>query len=95
LGLRLPEKNRKQGANLRGRLQALGIFRTSGHEHFTGSLVIPVLDQARAVTEMYGRKIRDDLKAGTPLHLYLPGPHRGVWNAERWRRRRRSSFARA
>ena len=23
---------------------------------------------------------RDDLRAGTPLHLYLPGPHRGVWN---------------
>jgi DNA primase len=82
LGLRLPEKNRKEGANLRGRLQALGIFRASGHEHFTGSLVVPVLDEAGTVTEMYGRKIRDDLKAGTPLHLYLPGPHRGIWNAE-------------
>ena len=31
---------------------------------------------------MYGRKIRDDLRAGTPAHLYLPGPHAGVWNLE-------------
>lgn len=29
---------------------------------------------------MYGRKITDGLRKGTPLHLYLPGPHRGVWN---------------
>jgi len=27
------------------------------------------------------RKIADGhLTAGTPVHLYLPGPHRGVWN---------------
>ena len=58
----------------------LGIFRASGHEHFAGSLVIPVLDEAGNVAEVYGRKVRDDLRAGTPRHLYLPGPHRGVWN---------------
>ena len=29
---------------------------------------------------MYGRKITPGLREGTPLHLYLPGPHRGVWN---------------
>ena len=29
---------------------------------------------------MYGRKITPNLRAGTPDHLYLPGPHRGVWN---------------
>jgi DNA primase len=80
LGLRLPDKRRKEGAEIRGRLEALGIFRASGHEHLAGSLVIPVLDEHGAVTEVYGRKIRDDLRAGTPAHLYLPGPHRGVWN---------------
>jgi len=26
------------------------------------------------VTELYGRKIRDNLRAGTPAHHYLPGP---------------------
>ena len=34
------------------------------------------------VSEVYGRKVRDDLRAGTPRHLYLPGPHRGVWNLQ-------------
>jgi hypothetical protein len=29
---------------------------------------------------MYGRKITTNLREGTPLHLYLPGGHRGVWN---------------
>jgi DNA primase catalytic core len=82
LGYLLPERNRKEGAELRGRLQRLGILRQSGHEHFTGSLVVPVLDETGAVVEVYGRKIRDDLRPGTPTHLYLPGPQRGVWNLE-------------
>lgn len=82
LGLRLPEKNRKTGAEIRERLTKLGLYRASGHEHFNGSLVIPVLDEQGNVTEVYGRKITHALRAGTPLHLYLPGPHRGVWNIE-------------
>lgn len=80
LGLRLPEKTRKAGAEIRGRLERIGLYRASGHEHFTGSLVVPILGENGHVTEVYGRKIRNDLRAGTPLHLYLPGPHRGVWN---------------
>ncbi|WP_399678716.1 CHC2 zinc finger domain-containing protein [Xenophilus sp.] len=80
LGLRLPEKNRKDGTALRSRLQAIGILRESGHEHFNGSLVIPVFDAAGNVAEVYGRKLRDDLRPGTPKHLYLPGPHAGVFN---------------
>ncbi len=82
LGLRVPDKRRKDGAEIRGRLEALGIFRASGHEHFAGSLVIPVLGEDGTVSEVYGRKIRGDLRAGTPAHLYLPGPHRGVWNIQ-------------
>lgn len=82
LGLRLPEKNRKAGADIRGRLERIGIYRASGHEHFTGSLVVPVLDETGQIREVYGRKIRNDLRPGTPLHLYLPGPHAGVWNVE-------------
>lgn len=81
LGLRLPDKRRVAGADLRGRLTELGIFRASGHEHFAGSLVIPVFDERGVVVEVYGRKVRDDLRTGTPKHLYLPGAHRGVWNA--------------
>ena len=82
LGLRLPEKTRKAGAEVRARLERIGLYRASGHEHFTGSLVVPVMDVGGAVTEVYGRKTRGDLRPGTPLHLYLPGPHRGVWNLE-------------
>jgi DNA primase len=82
LGLRLPLANRVAGAEIRSRLQRLGLIRASGHEHFNGSLVVPVYDERGVVTEMYGRKITRNLTSGTPLHLYLPGPHRGVWNWE-------------
>lgn len=82
LGYRLPEKNRKAGAEARGLLQDIGVLRESGHEHFNGSLVVPVIDGAGVISEVYGRKILDNLRTGTAYHLYLPGPHRGVWNAE-------------
>jgi DNA primase catalytic core len=82
LSYRLPQKNRNAGAELRGQLERLGVFRESGHEHFNGSLVIPIFDEQGRVTEMYGRKVTARLRPGTPLHLYLPGPHRGVWNLE-------------
>ena len=82
LGTSLPIKRVQAGEEIRGRLEKLGIYRESGHEHFNGSLVIPVLDEAGNVLEAYGRKILNNLRKGTPLHLYLPGPHRGVWNVE-------------
>ena len=80
LGLRLPEKTRKAGADIRARLQKVGLIRESGHEHFNGSLVIPVFDEGGNVVEVYGRKLLDNLRPGTPKHLYLPGPHAGVFN---------------
>ncbi|QGX39333.1 CHC2 zinc finger domain-containing protein [Permianibacter aggregans] len=80
LGYRLPQKNRVEGAQLRGKLQHIGIYRESGHEHFTGSLVVPVINESGVITDVYGRKIGERLREGTPLHLYLPGPHQGVWN---------------
>ena len=82
LGPALPDKNRLAGAQVRGQLERLGIFRASGHEHLRGSLVIPVMNPDGDVVQMYGRKITPNLRAGTPDHLYLPGPHRGVWNEE-------------
>ena len=80
LGYNLPSKEVKAGAEIRGRLTRIGLYRESGHEHFSGSLVVPVIDAEGLVTEIYGRKIGDALRAGTAYHLYLPGPHRGVWN---------------
>ena len=82
LGYRIPEKNRQAGEEVRTRLQKLGLLRESGHEHFRGSLVVPVFDESGDVAEIYGRKITPNLRKGTPLHLYLPGPHRGVFNVE-------------
>jgi DNA primase len=82
LGLRLPQANRAAGEEIRGRLQRLGILRESGHEHFNGSVVIPVISPEGAVLGMYGRKITENLRPGTPLHMYMPGEHRGVWNEE-------------
>lgn len=78
----LPGKAWKEGGRIRGQLAKLGIYRGSGHEHFNGSLVIPVMDEAGNVQEIYGRKVLNNLRKGTPYHLYLPGPHKGVWNVD-------------
>ncbi len=56
------------------------ITRETGHEHFNGSLVIPVFGDQGNVTEVYGRKITKKLRPGTPHHLYLPGSHQGIFN---------------
>jgi DNA primase catalytic core len=85
LGLRLPNKQRKEGLAMRNRLERLGVMReASGHEHLAGSLVVPILDEAGHTVNLYGRKIGERLRAGTPLHLYLPERDglnpRGVWN---------------
>ena len=88
LSYRLPTKERKEGAELRGRLQRLGVFRASGHEHFNGCVVVPVTDSPGTVVEIYGRKLDWDPRTGQPAHLYLPGPHRGVWNEDGLGRRR-------
>jgi DNA primase len=82
LGLRLPGKRTREGEEVRGRLQRLGLFRASGHEHFNGCLTIPIHDEGGKVVSLYGRKVGAHLRPGTPLHLYLPGPHRGVWNLD-------------
>jgi DNA primase catalytic core len=81
LGLRLPEKNRKAGAEVRERLSRIGILRQwSGHEHFNGALVVPIIDERGQIVQVYGRKITENLRKGTELHLHLPGERCGVWN---------------
>jgi DNA primase catalytic core len=82
LGLRLPEKNRQAGAAMRARLQSVGVLRESGHEHLNGCVVFPWFDESGHVAGLYGRKILDNLRPGTAYHLYLPGAHRGVFNAQ-------------
>ncbi len=82
LGYRLPAMNRKAGQEIRTRLQKLGILRETGHEHLSGSLVIGIFGEGGEVLGAYGRKLLSNLRPGTPMHLYLPGPHRGVFNVE-------------
>ncbi len=82
IGMRLPKRGKNEGNAIRDRLQRLGILRESGQEHFAGSIILPVFDQQGHVAEMYGRKINNNLRKGTPMHLYLPGPHAGIWNSE-------------
>ncbi len=85
LGLRLPHKNRAAGAEIRSRLTRLGIYRESGHEHLNGCVIVPMFaphgENAGRVTGLYGRRIDDGGKSGIK-HLYLPGPHVGLFNAE-------------
>ncbi len=81
LGYKLPHGRLKDGAALRTKLMEVGVYRSSGHEHFTGCLVVPLFDAGGQVVGLYGRRIEKP-NPGMPKHLYLPGPHRGVFNRQ-------------
>ena len=81
LGYRVPTTT-AAGNTLKSRLQKLGILRDSGHEHLNGSVIFPICDRHNAPVQMYGRKLNDNLRKGTPAHLYLEGPLRGAWNGD-------------
>ena len=85
LGKLLPSKDSKAGREIRSRLEALGLFRGSGHEHFSGCVVFPIMagDGTRRIVDIYGQKMLGErLRKGTPLHMHLGDVRHGVWNVE-------------
>ena len=57
LGLALPSPDRSTGRQLRGRLQRLGVLRSTGHEQFRGCVVVPVRDRNGRVTQVCGLRV--------------------------------------
>ena len=57
-------------------LKTLGVLNAKGQEHFRGCVTVPIFDATGKATGIYGRRVTD----ADPSHLYLPGPHRGVFN---------------
>jgi DNA primase catalytic core len=57
-------------------LKTLGVLNAKGQEHFRGCVTVPIFDTAGKVAGIYGRRVND----AEPRHLYLSGPHRGVFN---------------
>jgi DNA primase catalytic core len=57
-------------------LKVLGILRETGTEHLSGCITFPIFDEHDQAVSLYGRRASDT----EPKHLYLAGPHRGVWN---------------
>ena len=83
LAYHIPDSKREAGKKIRGLLKDVGLLRNTGLEHFNGALVVPVVNDNGDITELYGRRINDDnANKGAPKHLYLSGPHKGVWNRE-------------
>ncbi|ODS25037.1 hypothetical protein AB835_00595 [Candidatus Endobugula sertula] len=76
LGLHLPQKNRKAGKQLRELLKRIGLYRKNRREHFNGSIVFPVADENEVISEVYGRKLLDNLSLshtlGQPFMADLP-----------------------
>ncbi|CUI02845.1 DNA primase [Janthinobacterium sp. CG23_2] len=90
LTYRLPPGQNLAGREIRARLQALGVYRSSGHEHLNGCIVVPVIgmedgavpEQGGQVMQLYGRRIAPNSKISgdQPRHMYLPRPLKGIWN---------------
>ena len=60
----------------------LAYYEPQATNTLNGSIVIPIMDKYNKVYGMYGRKIRNNLRKGTPKHLYLAGEHKGVFNQQ-------------
>ncbi len=85
LGLKLPGKETKAGRAIRERLQKIGLFRDTGHEHLNGCVVFPINapDGSRRILDIYGRKVMAGrLRKGTALDLHLDEKMPGVFNVE-------------
>ncbi len=70
-----------EGSETFEQLRAFGVIRTDeegrhARELFSGCLVVPLRDLAGNVVNLYGRSIEGS------RHLYLPGPRRGLVNAQ-------------
>lgn len=88
LGTKLPSHHVKAGRVIRERLQQVGLYRASGHEHFAGCIVFPVLagDGTGQIVDLYGRKLLGTkLTKRCPLDVYLHDERHGVWNVEAFR----------
>jgi len=82
LGLRLPLRCRKDGAAIRERLMDLGILRENGREHFNGTVTFPIFDENGNTTCIYARRTAVKILPDQSYHMYLPGPHKGVFNIQ-------------
>lgn len=81
LSYRLPSRDSVAGAELRARLQSLGVYRGSGHEHLNGAVVVPIRDADGTVVEMFGRRMaRPDARFPRGRDLFLHEEPRGVFN---------------
>jgi hypothetical protein len=63
---------------IRRQLEEMGVLNDRGNEFLYRRVVVPIVDDAGVLVNVYGRAI--DSGATVP-HLYLPGPRRGVFNA--------------
>jgi DNA primase len=81
LGLRIPHARRKDGAELREKLKALGVYRKkTSREHLLGCITVPLTNQKGEAVQIYGRRI--DPKAPKEMrHLYLARRLAGIFNA--------------
>ncbi|MCE9561784.1 MAG: DNA primase [Planctomycetes bacterium] len=83
LGTKLPSNETKAGRLIRSRLQGIGLFRDSGHEHFAGCVTFPIqaADGSGQIVDIYGRKtLGQRLRKGTALDLPLNDKNAGVFN---------------
>jgi DNA primase catalytic core len=65
-----------EGSETHAALLALGVITPKGRELMDGCVVVPLRDLAGNVVGLYGRAVERD------AHLYLPGPRRGLVNAQ-------------
>ncbi|MGK5095000.1 toprim domain-containing protein, partial [Deltaproteobacteria bacterium TL4] len=68
---------------IRQHLMSWGILREDGVEHLRNCLTFPIFTTEGHLGEIYARRVGGH--STSPKHLYLKGPHRGVFNHQVFR----------
>lgn len=88
LGLALPSHDRVAGRKPRGRLQALGVLRSAGHEQFRGCVTVPVRNGDGRVVQVCGLRLdrpqRRSDRPSTPTRdvLWVDLAGSALWHPE-------------
>ena len=76
LGKHIPSRTVAAGRRIRQQLEALGVYRPNGREHFRGMVTVPLTSPDGQVTGLYGRRLNPH--GAGPVEQQIG---RGIFNA--------------
>ncbi len=82
LGLAIQELAVEEYNLLRGSLERMGLFKSSGHELFNGAITFPIIDIEGDIVGAYGRRVTEKLNSRSVYHVQWLTQAPGFFNIQ-------------